>query len=137
MVTFFFKVGKAFLKYTNHPITIPRTNNARLVEQIYEGSGKKTIRANIIPPEGRILSGEIYYGVSGYGPYYQIKVLGDYPSDYFGDLNIGDMVGITIERSGKKVDVKIISPQKIRKIAERLLTPSKRSILRKPGSLNC
>jgi hypothetical protein len=121
MNTFFFRVNKSFLENTNHPITIPRANNSRLVEEIYEGSGNKTISVYITPPQGRILYGEIYYGKNAWGHYYQIKVLGNYPSDYFGNLKIGEIIGVNIKRSGEKINVRIFSPQEIRKSAERLL----------------
>lgn len=105
MITFFFKIGKAFLKYSNHPITIPRVLYTRLVEQIYESTGKKTIQVRIIPSSGRILDGEIYYGIAGYGPFYQIKVLGGYPSDYFGDIRIGNIIQVIIKKVGDKIHV--------------------------------
>lgn len=120
MITFFFRVGKSFLKYSNHPITIPRENNSSLVKDIYGGSGKKTIKANVIPPKGRILDGEIYYGIANWGEYYQIKVLGQYPSDYFGHLKIGELLGITIKKADNNITVRILSPQGLKAIAERL-----------------
>jgi hypothetical protein len=107
MILFPFKINKSFLKYPNHPITIPRENNSRLIEEVYGGNGNKTIPVRITPPRGRNLTGEIYYGISGYGPYYQIKILGDYPGYYFGNLQTGDIVLITIKSIDKKIDVKI------------------------------
>jgi hypothetical protein len=93
-----------------------------LIKDIYGGSKNKTIKVKIIPPtpKGRILDGEIYYGVSGYGPYYQIKVLGDYPSDYFGHLKIGELLGVTIKKTDKNITVRILSPQELKAIAEKL-----------------
>jgi hypothetical protein len=117
MILFSFKVGKSFLKYTNHPITIPREHNSRLIKDIYGDSGKRTIPVIITPPGGRILNGQIYYGIAGYGPFYQIKVLGAYPSDYFGNFKIGEFMAVSIERSGKKINVTIFSPQQLRKIS--------------------
>ena len=136
MNTFFFKVNKSFLENTNHPITIPRENNTTLLENIYKGRGEKTIPVRIIPPNGRKLSGEIYYGVSGYGPYYQIKVLGSYPSDYFGNLKIGEIIGVNIERNIENIEVKIISPQRIREKAEKLLSPTRSVIIRRSSRQN-
>jgi hypothetical protein len=105
MIKFFFKIEKAFLKYSNHPITIPRVHYTRLVDEIYEGTGKKTIQVRITPPSGRILNGEIYYGIAGYGPFYQIKVLGSYPSDYFGNIKIGNILQVTIKIIRDKIHV--------------------------------
>jgi hypothetical protein len=105
MISFFFKIGKAFLKYSNHPITIPRVHYTRLVDQIYESTGKKTTKVRIIPPNRKILNGKIYYGIAGYGPFYQIKVLGSYPSDHFGNVKIGSILQVTIKKIGDKIYV--------------------------------
>ena len=134
MILFLFEVKKAFLKYTSHPITIPRENYIQLIEDIYEGSGERTIPVSIIPPNGRILDGSIYYGISGYGPYYQIKVKGEYPSDYFGNLRIGETIGVNIQRSRKKINVKLISPENLREAGNKLLEPTNKCILRKNTS---
>jgi len=105
MIIFFFKIGKAFLKYSNHPITIPRVHYTRLIDEIYEGTGKKATQVRITPPSGRILNGEIYYGIAGYGPFYQIKVLGSYPSDHFGNAKIGNILQVKIKKVGDKIHV--------------------------------
>lgn len=120
MITFFFKVGKSFLKYSNHPITIPREHYKCLEREIYSGSGKRTIFVRISPPKGRLLDGEIYYGVASYGPYYQIKVLGAYPSDYFGDLQIGEILGVTIQDSEGEVKIKIVSTPQLQEFIKKL-----------------
>ena len=122
MIKFFFQVGKSFLKYTNHPITIPRAYNSKLVSAIYGGTGARTIPVTVTPPKGRILNGEIYYGKASYGPYYQIKVLGQYPSDYFGDLKIGESVMVSIVKSGRHANVRIISQKQARAAAEKLVS---------------
>ena len=119
MIKFFFQVGKSFLKYTNHPITIPRAYNSKLVSAIYGGTGARTIPVTVTPPKGRILNGEIYYGKASYGPYYQIKVLGEYPSDYFGDLKIGELIMVSIDKTGKQTNVRIFSQKQIRAAAEK------------------
>lgn len=122
MITFIFTVGKSFLERTNHPITIPRAHNSKLVDDIYGGAGRKTIPVLVIPPKERVLNGEIYYGTNNFGPYYQIKVLGDYPSDYFGDLKTGEPVWVSIAKSGEQVNVKIFSQKQIQQLAEKHLT---------------
>jgi len=131
MITFFFTVNKSFLEYVNHPITIPRKSNSSLIKEIYSGAGNKNMLVCIIPPNGRILNGQIYYGKSSYGSYYQIKVLGNYPSDYFGDLKIGEIIGVSIKKTGEKINVKITSPNKLREIAEKLFIPTEKDIIRK------
>mgnify|MGYP001159379590 CR=1 FL=1 len=127
MISFFFKVNKSFLEYTNHPITIPRENNSQLIKEVYGGNGRRTIPVHITPPEGRNLAGEIYYGVSGYGGYYQIKALGDYPGYYLGDLQIGNVVFITINMAGNKTVVKIHSPEELRKVVDDLLKANRKN----------
>lgn len=122
MIMFEFRVNKSFLKYTNHPITIPQAYHPLLLKNVYGGAGKKTISARVIPPKGRILDGKIYYGKAGYGPYYQIKVLGAYPSDYFGNLKIGESIWVSIAKSGQQINVKILSRKQIRELAEKLLS---------------
>ena len=122
MITFLFTVNKSFLERTNHPITIPRAYNSELVSAIYGGSGARTIPVTITPPKGRILNGEIYYGKASYGPYYQIKVLGEYPSYYFGNLKIGESILVSIAKSGQQINVKILSQKQIRERYEKLMS---------------
>lgn len=112
MITFKFKVGKSFLKYTNHPITIPRAYNKKLVEEIYDGTGKNTIKVRITTPTERIIDGEIYYGIAGWGPFYQIKVLGNYPSDYFGNIQMGDVLNIAIKKGDINIQIIIEAEKK-------------------------
>lgn len=131
MVSFFFTVNKSFLEYPNHPITIPCANYSDLISSIYEGKGRKTIPILIDPPTQRILDGEIYYGVSSYGEYYQIKVLGKYPGVYFGNLKIGDTVLVVIKRMGEKINVRIVSPAEMRDKLDDSLSSSRKVILRK------
>ncbi len=70
MISFHFTISHSFLKYTTHPITIPKTQvQYREMEQ--EGLERGDL--TIIFPKGERLRGHMYYGVSGYGPYYQIR----------------------------------------------------------------
>ncbi len=124
MISFPFKVGKAFLEASNHPITIPQRNNTRLIEEVYQGKGNRSIPVRITPVQGRNLNGEIYYGVSSYGPYYQIKILGNYPGYYLGDLKIGDFVFITVKRVDNIIEVKIHSSAELRKNFDNFCNPA-------------
>ena len=136
MVLFPFTINKSFLESCNHPITIPKRYQAFLISYIYQGNGCRTIPIRIDPPAKRILEGEIYYGISSFGEYYQIKVLGEYPSVYFGDLKVGDIVYVVIARSGEKINVKIVSPKELREKIDNVLSLTKKVILRKanPGT---
>lgn len=122
MISFFFTVNKAFLEYPNQPITIPKEHHSCMIEEIYGGKGNRTIPVRIIPTKGRNLYGEIYYGRAGYGPYYQIKILGNYPGYYFSDLSIGELVLVTLKRIGNKIDVKIHSTAELQKKINNLLS---------------
>jgi len=102
MISFDFKVTKPFLENLNHPITIPKDKYKLMINEIYDGTGERNQEIIILPPCGRRLDGHIYYGLTGHQPYYQIKVLGSYPSDYFGHLKIGAVLSVTIE---KKEDI--------------------------------
>ena len=113
MVIFLFRVNKSFLEYSNHPITIPRQYHKDLVKEIYGGFGRKDQHVTVIPPNKRKLEGHIYYGVSGYGPYYQIKVLGKYPGDYFGHLQPDENVLVCIEKIDQGVDVWVVPTEKL------------------------
>ncbi len=122
MIMFPFRVGKAFLESTNHPITIPRKYNPELLSEIYMGPGEKALPVSIIPPKGRTLNGEIYFGVSSYGPYYQIKIMGAYPGWYLDNLSIGDVILVAIAKAGDKVNVNLVTPDEIRKMSDKLLS---------------
>jgi hypothetical protein len=126
MISFFFTINKSFLEYPNHPITIPCANYPDLISSIYQGKGRRTIPILIDPPTKRILDGEIYFGISSYGEYYQIKVLGKYPSVYFGNLKIGDTVLVVIKRMGEKINVAIIASDELRDKLDNILSPSKK-----------
>lgn len=136
MILFPFTINKSFLECPNHPITIPKKYHASLISSIYQGNGCRAIPILIDPPAKRILDGKIYYGISGRGEYYQIKVLGEYPSVYFCDLKIGDIVYVVVARSGEKINVKIASPKELRGKIDNILSPTKKVILRKanPGT---
>lgn len=131
MVSFPFTVNKSFLEYSNHPITIPCAYYSSLISSIYQGKGCRTIPVLIDPPTKRMLNGEIYYGVAGRGEYYQIKVLGEYPGVYFGNLKIGDTVWVVIKKSGEKINVKIVSPKELQEKFDNISSPAKKVILRK------
>jgi len=111
-------VGKTFLERPNHPITIPKEHNSKLIREIYCGDGQRELSAYIIPPKGRTLNGKIYYGVAGYGPYYQIKIIGAYPGWYLDDLRIGDVLLVAIAKEGEKVNVKLVTSKQLQKILQ-------------------
>ena len=79
MIVFRFKINDSFLNYSTHPITVPKSQvdyNKLVRENLDRGD------LNIIFPKGEILKGHVYYGVSGYGEYYQIRI---YPRQNISD----------------------------------------------------
>ena len=86
------------------------------------GHGEKALPVSIIPPKGRKLNGEIYFGVSSDGPYYQIKIMGTYPGWYLDDLRIGDVILVAIAKAGDKVNVNIVTPEEMQKMSDKLLS---------------
>jgi hypothetical protein len=113
-----FSVGKTFLERANHPITIPKEHNSQLIREIYGGEGQRELPAYIIPPKGRTLNGKIYYGVAGYGPYYQIKIMGAYPGWYLDDLRIGDVILVAVVKNGGKVQMKMVTSKQVQKLLD-------------------
>ncbi len=70
MIYFEFIISDSFLKYSTHPITIPKTQvDYKEVEKGGFAQGDLTI----IFPKGEKIRGHVYFGIAGYGPYYQIR----------------------------------------------------------------
>ena len=73
MAVFRFTVGKAFLEYEWHPITVPRS------QVPYRALEAEVLskRITMIFPRGERLEGQLHYGPhSGFGEYYQLQVRG-------------------------------------------------------------
>lgn len=96
-ITFNFKINKSFLKYNNHPITVPREFYPFLK---IHGITKKQ-EAKIILPDGSIALAYIHYSTAGYGDYYQIRIRNFYSGVGIADLKVGDVVGRDIQRCRK------------------------------------
>lgn len=103
MIRFRFEVNKSFLDYETRPITIPKTqvDYGRIVK---ERLGADNVR--VICPDMERLSGSIYSGVAGYGPYYQIRIDGS-PSDPLRKLKCGDWLRVEVENTGTLVEVRL------------------------------
>ncbi|MHA1702549.1 MAG: hypothetical protein ACTSWK_09800 [Promethearchaeota archaeon] len=70
MIIFSFSINKSFIKYSSHPLTIPKSQvNYTNLTNFKLDDGDYII----IFPKCEILSGYIYSGNAGYGGYYQIK----------------------------------------------------------------
>jgi hypothetical protein len=69
-MSFYFTINNSFLKSTTHPITVPRSQvGHKKIEEEGFNQGDLTI----IFPKGERVRGHMYHGVSGRGPYYQIR----------------------------------------------------------------
>lgn len=73
MAVFRFTIGRAFLEYKWHPITVPRSQVPyRALEA--EGLGQ---RVTLICPRGERFEAQLHHGPhSGFGEYYQLQVRG-------------------------------------------------------------
>jgi len=91
-IEFDFKINKSFLDGINHPITIPRKSYDDSDETIL----KRFKQLSVITHRGRKTEGLLYFGVAGYGQYYQIRMLKRIDDTLFSDLNVGDIVFITL-----------------------------------------
>jgi hypothetical protein len=99
MVTFPFRIGNAFLNYKWHPITIPTAYYGRLEEE-----GLVAEDVSIASPFGST-SGSVEHGTAGYGPYYQIKMVGGQTRDPMVQFNFGQCITVELERVGKTVRI--------------------------------
>jgi hypothetical protein len=99
MVRFPFSIGKAFLNYPWHPITILKTHYGRLEqEQLAESF------VTIESPFGST-SGSIVYSRAGYVLYYQIRIDGSHASDRMNEFALRDQITVELERVGKTVHI--------------------------------
>ena len=99
MVRFPFRIGKAFLDYDWHPITIPKAHYRALEQQ---GLAEDSVS---IESPFNSMSGSIVYSRAGYGPYYQIKMNGGHSRDRIGEFRLGEQIVVELERVGKTVRV--------------------------------
>lgn len=99
MVRFPFRIGKAFLDYDWHPITIPKAHYKNLEQQ-----GLAEDSVSIETPFNR-MSGSIVHSRAGYGPYYQMRMDGGHSRDRLNQFKLGEQILVELERVGKSVRV--------------------------------
>ena len=103
MIRFKFKVNNSFLQYNTRPITIPKT------QVDYEQIRKEQLASDnvrVICPYNEQMSGRIYFGVAGYGSYYQVKINGS-PRDHLRNLPLGTKLNVSIEKIGSVIEVRL------------------------------
>jgi hypothetical protein len=99
MVKFQFRIGKAFLDYRWHPITIPKVHYPRLEqEELAQDS------VSIESPFGS-MPGSLVYSRAGYGPYYQIRMDDGSTRDSMSEFKLGQYITVEVDRVGKIVRV--------------------------------
>jgi len=101
VVRFPFRIGKAFLDYDWHPITIPKAHYRNLEQ---EGLAEDSV--SIETPFNN-MSGSIVYSRAGYGPYYQIRMDGGHSRDRLSQFKLGEQILVELDRVGKSVRVRL------------------------------
>ncbi len=99
MVRFPFRIGKSFLDYHWHPITIPKRHYGALEQE------KLTERPLTIESPFGVMQGEIVYARAGYGPYYQIQMGGRPTGDCMAKFKLGEQISVELERVGNAIRV--------------------------------
>lgn len=92
MFTFTFRINRSFLTYRSHPITIPKSQ----VDYGVIAAEGLTPDLLLVLPNGEKIDGQLYSGVAGYGPYYQIRTVTT--TNGFGTLPIGEIYQIQVMR---------------------------------------
>jgi len=95
MLSFRFTINNSFLKYSTHPITVPKT---QVQYKLIENEGFSRGDLTIIFPKGERIKGHMYYGMAGYGPYYQIRSYTDQHLPKY--LSRGDKVVVLLYKDG-------------------------------------
>ena len=63
----------------------------------------------VFTPEGGRLVGILYYGVAGYGPYYQIRIP-DNGRDPLSEFQLGQRILVRMESAGRQIRVQLLLP---------------------------
>ena len=97
-VTFPFQINMSFLRYGNHPITIPKEFYSFLnLHRIPISQDMK-----ISFPDGSTSICYIYQGKAGWGPFYQIKLRHPYA---------GTGIGVSQFRQGDRIKVELLKTE--------------------------
>lgn len=69
-IEFCFLINKSFLNAPSHPITIPKRYHPQLARYVRPNRHKIAFCTS----NGKAFGAYIYYGIAGWGPYYQIRI---------------------------------------------------------------
>ena len=104
MLCFEFRVNRSFLKYSSHPITVPKSLNQRMEREVTPGP------IRIVSPLGNVYSGTLYKGCSSWGDYFQVRTIGTPANDNLADLPFGIRLTVTIRDVNGGIEV-ALEPQ--------------------------
>jgi rubredoxin len=95
MISFEFKVGKTFVDYRNHPITVRTRFNSTMNEYML---GKSRYKASIACPDGKQISGHIYSSYNNGAHYYQITFHSKKTSPSIESLKVHNKLKVEIDK---------------------------------------
>ena len=104
-VSFSFTINMSFLKYGNHPITIPKKFYPFLsVHGITENHDLR-----LLFPDGSTATAYIYRGKAGYGEYFEIKIRQSFSQRGIGvsQFREGDRIRVEIFKFGDKEQIRL------------------------------
>ena len=97
MIAFRFNINRSFLKYSTHPITVPR-GRVDYDDLVHEQLDKGDFV--FVLPNGERLGAHMYLGQAGFGQYYQLRT---YPDQTVpGYLSVGNKVLVIVVKDGRK-----------------------------------
>lgn len=100
-INFTFVVNNSFLKYNNHPLTIPKEFNPFL--NIKESSNN--FEAIIVFPDGSSAASYIHNSRSGWGEYFQIRIRSPYTGNGINVFRTGDVINVAVTRDIGKMRI--------------------------------
>ena len=109
-VEFNFVINRSFLSAHAHPITVLKRYNPQLGRYIRFHRHEIALFAS----NGKTLNAYIYYGVAGWGPYYQIRIPGREYKVIGGDYYLDQDIEIELKLSGRgNISVFLKSPDEL------------------------
>ena len=100
-IQFSFTVNKSFVNTSTHPITIPTEHNSVLRRHIPSDHHEIALCIS----DYITVSGYIYYGVSSWGPYYQIKIPRQEYSTIPEHYQVGQLINVEVKISKSIIKV--------------------------------
>lgn len=109
-VEFNFVINRSFLSAPSHPITVLKRYNPQLGRYLLSHRHEIVLCAS----NCKTLNAYIYYGVAGWGPYYQIRIPGRQYKVIGGDYYLDQDIEIELKLSGRgNITVFLKSPEEL------------------------